>query len=217
MKRAFSLLEVLVAGVVLTAALLPIVANLHQLFRGFQRTQEATHATFLAQAVIEGLRHRLYDGDTRFFGGADASDPRPGPLNVDQAELDRRVCQRGYEKFFLSLVEEGAPVVLRHAPGTSRYFLDFQSVEGKLTGLSAETNPRLCRELESYRITVEVRVSVPASALDSDGDGHLEVDMAEVGATVSWTAADGAPQTRTFWTVLTRHQYSPWPGGPRCE
>lgn len=205
MRRGFSLIEVVIAGAILAMAVLPIVANLHQLFRGFQRTHEATHATFLAQAVLENVKHRLYDGDARV-----------GDLNLEPAELERRMCRRDYEKFFLALIEEGEPITLRE-DAASRYFVDFMKLKGsKLHGITAESNPGLFNELESYRVSLEVRFSVPDSVIDSDGDGTLEVDMAEVGATVSWTGPDGAPLARTFWTVLTRHQYNPWPQGPKC-
>jgi hypothetical protein len=206
-RGAFSLLEVVIAGTILAMAVLPIVANLHQLFRGFQRTHEATHATFLAQAVVENVKHRLYDGP---------ADPRVGHLNESAEELERRMCRKEYETFFLGLAEENGAVTMRQ-DGASRYFVDFMNIKGsKLHGITEETNPGLWRELDSYRVSLEVRFSVPDSVIDSDGDGKLEVDMAEIGATVSWTGPDGAPLARTFWTVLSRHQHNPWPQGPKC-
>jgi len=224
-RSAFSLLEVVLAGVILSLALLPILGNFQQLFRGLKKTQDATHAAFLAQAIMENIRYRLYDGDERFFRldqvrsgkRVPDGDPRVGHINEPADELDRRICARDYERFFLELTEEGVSV--RVAPGleTSRFFLDFTNVQRSgLHGITAQSHPRLWRELEGYRVLVEVRLSVPESAIDSDGDGNIEIDMAEIIAVVSWSASDGTPMSREYATVFTRHQYNPWPKGPAC-
>ncbi|MBI4864108.1 MAG: type II secretion system protein [Candidatus Riflebacteria bacterium] len=225
-RRGFSLVEVLVATVIVSVALVPIVAGYHRLFAGLKKTQEATHATFLAQAILENVRYRLYDGDERFFRLDEVragkpvpdGDPRVGHLNLSREELDRRICARDYEKFFLNLTEEGEPIVVLRDKAPSRYFVDFVNLKGsRLHGITQETNPTLYQELEHYRASLEVRLSVPESTLDSDGDGHPEIDLVEIVALIRWTGPGGEELSRSFFTVFTRHQYNPWPEGPiRC-
>lgn len=222
--RGFSLMEVLIAGIVLTAALIPILGNFHSLYRGFRKTHEASHATFLAQAILENVRYRLYDGDLRWFRydeftagvAVPDGDPRYAKLNDDSDTRRENACNGGHESFFLKLAEEGEPIVVRAGEKTSQYFVEFLSLkDSKLHGITAETNPRLHAELDTYRVTLEVRLSAPTSRIDSDGDGNAELDMAELGATVRWVDRAKKEQVRQFWTMLTRHQYNTYPQGPR--
>jgi hypothetical protein len=60
-----SLLEILMASVVLSLAFLPIVASVHSMFRFSHRSQEATLGTFMVRAALENIRHRVHDAANR--------------------------------------------------------------------------------------------------------------------------------------------------------
>ena len=70
-SRGLSLLEVVLASALVLAAAIPLVEAVHGLRKGMSGTGRRGTALFLGQAVLEGVRHRLYA-----FG------PRPGKGNA---------------------------------------------------------------------------------------------------------------------------------------
>ncbi|MBI4872839.1 MAG: type II secretion system protein [Candidatus Riflebacteria bacterium] len=200
-RCGFTLLEVLIASLVLTAALVPIVANFSSVFHGFGKTREATHATMIGQAILENVRYRLYDGDTRFFTLNDSPEERRRKL---------RNPRNRFRDFFTKLREEGQKVTEVTSGDCSQYFVDFANLRGTpLHGLTASSNPGLFQDLASYRVTLEVSWSVPENLIDSDEDGRDELDMAEVLVTVSWQDRTQEERQERFFTMLTHHQYLP--------
>lgn len=215
-RRAFSLVEVLVAGIILTAALIPIITNFQTLFRGYKKTHQATHAMSIAQCVLETIRHRFYDWDTRFFLLNDRLDERQQKLGRKEYEGVFKKVVLDFEEFRSSATGPLGFRVTQVAgqADTLKYFKEFFNFkDGGAKGITETTNPVLFRQLSTYRATVRVVPGTPRSFLDSEPNGSPEIDMCEVQVEVAWLDVADKRQSLSLSNVLTRRQYNPFPDG----
>lgn len=211
-RRAFSLLETLIAGMILTTALIPIISNFQTLFRQYKKTHQATHALNIAQCILESVRYRLYNGDSRFFKLNDTTKERVKQLLPPA---------RKYEEFFLALEdgvqvatgERGVRITQVEPRSSSKYFQEFMRVKGESQGITDRFNPVLFRQLDSYRAIVRVSFGAPKSLMDSEPNGSPEIDMCELEVMISFRDAGGVEQSQSLFTVVTRRQYNQFPDG----
>lgn len=141
-RRGLTFLEILIASAIMAGALAPIVQSFYTLIVGFAKTSDSTHGAFLAQAVMENIRYRLYNFDARFYG-----------VNATEEARIERVGTGAWKHFFQELAEsEGARCVVEMPAGTSRYFLEFERLQGStLHPVSEQSNPALWRALAATR------------------------------------------------------------------
>lgn len=202
-RASFSLVEILVASAILAAALIPLSESFHVVIFGFKHTTESTHGAFLAQSVMENIRYRLYNLDSRYC-----------KLNASEAERKAAIERKDYETFFKELAEadHGQCIEVREGTGssTSKYFLHFEKLQGTtLHGIRPDTSPRLFQELKDYSIEVQVSFDdVPA--IERVGlDPTQQVDLARVTVIVSWLDRNDEHRESRYSTVLTRYLYEP--------
>ncbi len=196
----FTLVEILIASAILTMALIPIVSSFHTLVVGFKKTTESTHGAFLAQSVMENIRYRLYNFDARYYGLNDTVEARAEALE-----------QLRWKLFFQDLAEtEGGRWVVDNPQGISRYFIEFQHLEGTdLHAIRQETNPALWKSLKDYSAEVHVFFDGLDEIFDPDGDEKRQTDMAGVRVVIHWIDHEDVHRSSEFETVLTRYQYEP--------
>ncbi|MBI2945662.1 MAG: prepilin-type N-terminal cleavage/methylation domain-containing protein [Candidatus Wallbacteria bacterium] len=200
LRRGLTFIEILIASAILAGALAPIVQSFHTLIVGFGRTSESTHGAFLAQAVMENIRYRLYNFDARFYCVNDTEEARAG-----------KVENQAWKLFFQGLAEsEGARWVVEKPAGISRYFLEFENLQGStLHPVSQESNPALWRALAGYSCEVFVTFDGADEIFDPDNNGKRQVDMARVRVVIHWTDGKDVPQQSFFETILSRLEYEP--------
>lgn len=169
------MLEIVVVVMILAIAAIPFLQSFQSFSGSMHRTARHAAAIFVAQAILEQLRHRVavagvLDPETMREAGA---------------------------------VVVAAPEGGGEGPALSQYFAHFQNLEGTdLHGITAADAPDLYRQLEHFACDIEVHPAADIP-LDSDGDGAPEQDMIEVGVTVRWKAPAGGERSTTLWTMLT--------------
>lgn len=103
---------------------------------------------------------------------------------------------------FAGLAEEATRVATASDGERSRYFLEFENLQGKgFHGISPVTDPELYQQLAHFGCRVEV-VAGPAAGIDADRDGRPEPAMVEVGVTVLWANPAGGTRETTLWSVF---------------
>ena len=153
-----SLVEVLLACVLLVVLAVPILDALRGLRLGYAHTADRTTASFVAQAVLEELRYRLY----AFYRSDDPT--------------------KSLEQFLASLAEQDARVASWRDDERSRYFARFENLQGTgLHGFTPDRHPEIYARLYDMLCTVTVQTPFPAV----DG-GPPEEGLAEVEVRVSW-------------------------------
>ncbi len=201
-RASFSLLEILVASAILTMALVPLSESFHLVIFGFQRTGESTHGAFLAQSVMENIRYRFYNFDSRYC-----------TMNTSDAAQVAAIQQKAYETFFNELAEVGQGRWVTARDGTtSKYFLEFENLQGlAFHPIRPDSAPLLYRELADYSAQVIVSFEeVPALAEEDPlWDPRQQVDLANLTVVVSWLNRDGEYRESRYSTVLTRYLYEP--------
>lgn len=166
-------------SLILATVSIPMLRGFGSFTRGMHRSTRQTTAVYLAQSVLEQVRHRV------LAAGPD------GPPFGDLAEEGARIAADG------------------DGPG-SRYFAEFENLEGTtFHGITREADPELFRQLSRYGCRVEVYTTTGTGDLDADADGMEEPDMAEVGVTISWEAPGGSPRHTTLWTMVTDLRKAP--------
>lgn len=170
------MLEVAIIALIMGVVAVPLMRGFGTFTRGMHRSTRQTGAVYLAQSIMEQIRRQVV---IRRAGGPD----------------------------FASLAEEGATVVTETGATGSRYFIQFENLEGTtLHGITAESDPELYRQLSRYSCSVEVLEGPSSGEIDSDANGRPELDMAEIGVTVSWEipgAQENARRSTTLWTLVT--------------
>lgn len=167
------MLEIVVVVMILAIAAVPFLQSFQSFSRSMHRSARHAAAIFVAQSVMEQLRHRV-----SVSGDLDAAAMREaGAVVVSTGE------------------GEGGAV--------SQYFASFQNLQGtELHGITFEDAPDLYRQLEHFRCDIQVQPATDIP-VDSDGDGNAEADMLEVGVTVRWMAPAGGERSTTLWTMFT--------------
>lgn len=147
-RRAVSLIEVLVIAMVLGVVAIPFLEGFGSFSRSMHRTTRHTGAIYLAQAIMEQIRHRLErsrDPAAAVLALAEAGAP---VVTADGAASSR---------YFLRF---------ENLEGTG------------LHGVTRETDPDLFTQLSVYSCEVQVltgpEVSLPREA---GGDGLVEVGV----------------------------------------
>lgn len=181
------MLEVVLAIAIAVAAFIPIMDSLGGLRSGFNYSRKRTTAIFLAHAILDGIRYRLYEEGP--FGAGDAS-----------ATQEKRVA---LSRFFEGLAEQGALVATDDEGLRSRYFAELESLEGTtLHGITSAHYPVSFPRLRDYRCRIEAFRDGPSN--DADGDGTPEADLCELKVTLFWQErVGGAERSLTLWTVIT--------------
>lgn len=177
--EGLSLVEILLACVLLVVLSVPLLDVLRSLRLGYAHSADRTTAAFVAQAVLEEVRYRLYA-----FGSGSAE-------GGDEA----------MESFFARLGEEGARVASWRDGERSRYFARFENLQGTgLHGFTPEQHPEIYARLYDMLCDVHVRTPIPAT----DG-GEPELGLAEIEVVVSWPSAGGGPRrpSLSLTTIVT--------------
>jgi hypothetical protein len=170
------MLEIVVVVMILAIAAVPFLQSFQSFSRSMHRSARHAAGIFLAQSVLEQLRHRV-----EVEGNLEAETMREAGAVVVGGAGDG--------------AEEGG--------GVSQYFAHFQNLQGtEFHGISFEDDPDLYRQLEHFSCDIEVN---PAADIpvDTDGDGDAEQDMLEVGVTIRWLAPAGGERSTTLWTMFT--------------
>lgn len=212
-RKGMSLLEVLLASVILATALIPILYSTHTITRTYERSEQISHAALLSQAIVDRIRYRMLTEDLRFWR---LSDTPSEILSKLQTGASASVFERFDEKEASVVSVEVLPQV--SAP-ISSYFRNFHEWpqgpdQPPDLAITEATNPALLRDLRDCRVTVTVHPSSTSSPIDSDLDDNAEWDMADVEVIVEFPSASG-PGLATYWTTLSRRQHTSYqlPGG----
>lgn len=213
-RSGMTLTEVLVAGLVVAAAMPPLIQlglTVAKLDTGHgQRTQ----AIGLSQLVFEQLHYRLYNGDSR--GGI--------KLNDTFAERQQAyTTRRPYLSNFLEMRDDsGSPAVPPDQldPTQSSFltgFINGYAGPGRSqpSPITARTNPDLALALKSYKIALGVTPHLDIATVDPAPDawprakerGEPKLDLARFDVRVTWDDAKGQAQTRTLVTRFCRGLY----------
>ena len=156
-RGGLSLVEVLLACVLLVVLAVPLLDVLRGLRLGYAHSADRTTASFVAQAVLEEIRYRLY----AFGRGKDGVE--------------------GFEDLFAGFSEEGARVASWRDSERSRYFASFENLRGTgLHGFTPEQHPEIYARLYDMTCTVTVHTPIPARE-----GGEPETGLAEIEVRVS--------------------------------
>lgn len=184
MRRAgLSLLEILIALVILMIGLYPLVETFRGGFAAVNLTKEHGQALLLADSVMEEIRARITYGLGRYYGLGDS-----GTVVKDRAS------RGAWKSVFQPLAEERRRVVSRNPSEISTYFKAVFDTGAGPAPVSEALDPIAARELAGFTTQVSVRFDVDGAAIDSDGDGRPETDMCEVEVTVSWRENERADE-----------------------
>lgn len=185
-----SLLEILLAGVLVVAATIPLLDTFGGLRRGLQTSTRRVTALFLAQSILENVRYRLYNFGP--FAGA-----LPAPADRNQAIVE----------FFEELREEGAQVATDSDPERSLYFARIEDLSGTgLHGICRASHPNVFPRLAAFSCRLEVISDSPET--DGDGDGRPDEGLAELSVVIHWQEPTGGPeQELRLWTLLSARRH----------
>ena len=191
MRRGFSLLEAIIALVILLIGLVPLVNAFRTGFRSAALSREQVQAMYLAEAVLEEARGRLLTTLKPFYQLKD--DPRAirdlvasGAWKAPFETLGHARCKALASPYFDRVV--GAP-------------------------LTPAIDPIAHRALQPFDLEVKVTFEPDGAVIDSDGDRKPETDMCHVTARLTW--AEGA-EAKSFElaTLFTRTDFNRALGAP---
>ena len=192
-RSGISLLETLIALVVLLIGLVPLVETFRGSFRGITVSKQHTQAMLLAEAVLEEARTRIETRLPRYWNLADTS-----------KDIRAKAAAGAWKTMFKTLEEGPRPVVASDPSQVSSYFGRLViGAAGTPGPVDAASDPIAASDLA--RFTVEVRVHLgEATPLDSDNDGQTETDMCEMEVLVTWKEPPQAQdQVYRLATVFT--------------
>ena len=196
-RRGTSLLETIIAIVVLSVVLIPIANTFSTLRSGFTKVSRNAVAIGLARAVLDHIHYKLYDDDTRF-----------ADVLASDAEKVLAVQNGEAKTFFSNLAETEKSVTCEDIGALSPYFNRINDLtKSGAFGITPENDIDLYNQLKTYRCSVDVYFSTPTDLLDSDVDGQSEPDMAEIKVTLSWDEGDQR-RSLELWSVFTKRQYN---------
>ena len=196
-RRGTSLLETIIAIVVLSLVLIPIANTFSTLRSGFTKVSRNAVAIGLARAVLDHIHYQLYDQDTRIAG-----------ILANDAEKVLAVQNGEAKTFFQSLAETEKSVTCEDIGALSPYFHRINDLtKSGAFGITPENDIDLYNQLKTYRCSVDVYFSTPTDLLDSNVDGQSEPDMAEIKVTLSWDEGDQR-RSLALWSVFTKRQYN---------
>ena len=196
-RRAFSILEAVIAAALLTVLVIPLATSFSSLRTGFVKIGRHSVALGLARAVMDHVHFKLYNDDTRFTD-----------MLVADADKVASVTDGAGRDFFESLIETQLGVTYADPASLSTYFVRINDLtkSGEF-GITPENDPDLYRQLRDYRCSVDVYYSFAYDMLDSDLDEEPEVDMAEVKVEITWEEAQQHRRVE-LWSVFTKRQYN---------
>lgn len=150
----------------------------------------------------------LLQGFGTFTRGLHRTTRQTAAVYIGQAimeQIKHRVYLRsGGVLDFSDLGEDGARVATQDDGERSKYFLEFENLEGtSLHGITQDSDADLYRQLSFFSCKVEVLTGAASTELDSDGNGAQELDMAEIGVTIQWQVPGGSSRETTLWTIVT--------------
>lgn len=215
-RSGMTMTEVLVAGLVVAAALPPLMqlgVSIAKLDTGHG---QRSLAIGLSQVAFEQIHYRLYNGDSR------------GGIKLNDTESARQTAYRitsrpAYLASFLDLKDDaGSPAIPADLldPTQSPYlkgFINGYVSPGKSspTALTVRTNPDLAAALAKFKIAVGVipHLDIPTEDPGSNAwprkkaPGEPKLDLARFEVRVIWEDAKGAAQTRTLVTRFGRTMF----------
>jgi hypothetical protein len=214
--RALTLIEVLVASLILLIAIPPLIDTATTIARMDRAREGRSHATNLEQMAIEHLRHRLYQEDDRGYRlGDDDSTRRSRYSTSPPSWLATLHKLSDADSWIVDLPSRSADA--QSVPFT-RFFGRDNPVKlypwsGSDTrdnvvyqGLTSVTNPELSREIESYRLAVSVK-DYPVGAdpsLRTKEPASPKVDLVDVGLTIRWRDLRGQETSQIVTTRMIR-------------
>lgn len=192
-----TILEVLVALVILTVVVIPILDTFSTFRRGFAKMSRYNIALGLASSVLEHIHFTLYNEDIRLTD-----------MLAPDNERVTRAADEGAQQIFDEFIEADTKVTSVDPSTVSSYFVRFNDLtKTGVFGITPENDPELYRQLKDYRCSVDVYYSLPYDSLDSDVDGTPEVDMAEIKVTITWKDGE-RDRSIDLWTVYSARQYN---------
>lgn len=191
MKRGFSLLEAIIAIVILLIGLVPLVQAFRGGFRAAAMSREQVQAMYVAEAVLEEARGRLLTSLKPFY-----------QLKDDPRAIRDLVASGAWKAPFETLGHAKMKVL------ASPYF--DRVVGGPLT---PAVDPIAHKALAPFELEVVVSFEPGGAVIDSDGDRKPETDMCHVSAKVSWPE-DAGTGSFELSTLFTRSDFNRALGAP---
>lgn len=196
-RTGLSLLEILLALVILMIGLYPLVETFRGGFAAVAMSREHGQALLLADSVMEEVRARITYSLGRYYGLADSG-----------AVVRQRASAGAWKSVFTPLAEERRRVVSQNRSEVSTYFRSLFDTGAGPQPVQAALDPIAARELAAFTTQVQVRFDVDGAAIDSDGDGRAETDMCEVAVTISWREGDKAEEkSLCLESLFTREEF----------
>lgn len=205
-NRALSLVEMMVAMMVVMVALPPLIDAAMSMARWDRTRDLRSHATHFGQLALERAHHRLYDGDPRSFklGAAipkrlDAYAARPPAWQQDLAFPEGAVVD--------------APSRTGGASVTGPFGELYRRDGAPAGGLSEATHPELVLDVASYRVeqTITPLDGATLPALAAKGADDPRPDLVQVDTVVRWTDFRGGAREQRARTWRTRAVWEPDP------
>ena len=194
-KAGLTILEVVLAIVILGLVMVPVLQTFSTFRKGFTKMNKYNIAIGLASTVLDHIHFSLYNNDVRL------SDVLASQAEKAAAKAD------GAKDFFDEFVEDKTKVTSEDPSAISSYFVRINDLtKSGAFGITKENDPELYHQLKDFRCSVDVFYSLPYDIIDSDMDGTPEVDMAEVRVTISWNE-DDRERSVELWTVYSARQY----------
>jgi len=196
-RRGLSLLEVLLAVVILLIGLVPIVDAYRTGFRSTSLSREHTQALLLAESAMEEARARVTYSLSRYYSLKDT-----GKEIIPLARAGR------WKDDFLALQTAGpGRVVSANAPEVSPYFAKLFNAGGGEAPLTPALDANAARLLERFRVSVRVEFEPDGKPIDSDNDGRGETDMCQVVVQVDWDEEGRPHPPVVLKSLFTREDY----------
>lgn len=199
-RRAFSLLELVLALVILVTSMVTLSRALWGIRDQYVRTDLDLVGRLVAESILEQVHERWSSGDSRYYtlaGGraAQTAGALTGrwrePFESMAAPRTRLITPPGEANLYLD--PAAGPLVPREPGGSTADF--------PWEDLSYEV---------SVRFDVETVPGSPRAPIDADGDGEPERDLAQVEVLVHLEGPDGTTRTLCRLTsMLTSRETAP--------
>lgn len=193
-KRGLSLVEMMVAMLVLMVALPPIIDAAVSMARWDKTRDLRSHATHFGQVALERTHYQLYDGDTRAWTLDTSIDERRTAYSTTPpAWMQPLAYPPG------AVVNAPSKVGASPAPAFAQF--------------TESTHPALVTDVATYRVELTVTPIDGAAlpALSNKNEDDPRPDLAQIDAIVRWTDYRGGAREQRVRTWRTRPVWEPDP------
>jgi hypothetical protein len=204
-KRALSLVEMMVAMMVLMVALPPLIDAAMSMARWDRTRDLRSHATHFGQLALERTHYQLYDDETRSWTLDD-----PVATRVTKYSTIPPTWMQPLAYPAGAVVNAPAKAGANPAPAFGAIY---QREGGPATGLTETTHPELVADVASYRVQLTV-TPIDASTLPAfpnKNEDDPRPDLAQVEVLVRWTDFRGGTREQRVRSWRTRPVWEPDP------